>query len=472
MSSITQRIADANAKLQALTAQFSELQAQSGSLARSIAAQDEKSVQTLVGAGCSLKAVRSFNHHASDATCVQWSGDDQMFVSAGKDGQVAVWNALTKKKVQSMTVDMKMLMTCAFEKKKNQLVAAGGADKVCSVFTVGQAGILHPIAELAGHDGYISQCQFLDDSRLVSASGDSTACLWDIRSGRATAKLTDHAADCLSVALHPDATTIATGSSDCTVKLSDLRSSKCTQTLTGHESDVNGVTFFPDGHCLATASTDSTCRLFDLRTGRQLASFENADNTHNNCSALSGGTPSLTHLLQTCCCIFLVTHPITNSNSNSLPSPFFRLLRSVLLAHGAAVVHQLRRQPGGGVGPAGRGALAALPAARRLRDLLAARAQPAPGARRRHQRAGREQQRPGAGHRLGRPLRQGEQRAGGDSDSDGHYSHVFPTYIIMYVHMFTVSLICDFNHFRIVGTDLGVKNQSLEGDFKSRFVYK
>jgi hypothetical protein len=39
---------------------------------------------------------------------------------------------------------------------------------------------------------------------------------------------------------------------------------------------------------VATASTDSTCRLFDIRSGRQLASFENKDNTHNNCSGLSG----------------------------------------------------------------------------------------------------------------------------------------------------------------------------------------
>lgn len=286
--SLTQRIADAKAKLQGLTSQFKELQAKSGSLVRSIESQDEKSVKVLVNTQISLTSVRTFNHHTGDVTSVQWSGDDQMFVSAGKDGQVAVWNALTKKKVQSMTVDMKMLMTCAFERKKNQLVAVGGADKVCSVFTVGQAGILHPIAELTGHDGYISQCQFVDDNALVSTSGDSSACLWDIRSGRVTAKFTDHAADCLSIALHPDSTSIATGSSDCTVKLSDLRSGQCTQTITGHESDVNCVTFFPDGNSLATASTDSTCRLFDIRTGRQLASFESAENTHNNCSALSG----------------------------------------------------------------------------------------------------------------------------------------------------------------------------------------
>ena len=148
--SLTQRIADAKMKLEDATSLFTKLQTKSGSLSHSIAAHDEKSVKTLVNAGVNLKGVRTFNHHASDVTCMQWSGgsDDQMFVSAGKDGQVAVWNGLTKKKVQSMTVDMKMLMTCAFEKKKNQLVAAGGADKCLSVFPVGQAGILHPIAEL------------------------------------------------------------------------------------------------------------------------------------------------------------------------------------------------------------------------------------------------------------------------------------------------------------------------------------
>lgn len=288
--SISQRISDAKGQLQSLTEQFKEIQERCGSLTRSIAAQDEKAIRILVDAGLSLKRVRSFNHHSSEVTCVQWSGDNQMFVSAGKDGQVAVWNALTKKKVQQMYVDIKMLMTCAFEKKKNQLVAAGGADKVCSVFTVGQAGIKHAVAELSGHDGYISQCQFVDENSLLTSSGDSTACLWDIRTAMIKTKITDHAADCLSVALHTDCTTVATGSSDCTVKLTDLRSGKVTQTITGHESDVNHVSFFPGDfseYCIATASTDSTCRIFDIRSGLQLASFENSNNAHNNCSALS-----------------------------------------------------------------------------------------------------------------------------------------------------------------------------------------
>ena len=289
--SVSQRIAEAKSRLEELTAQFKEIQEKSGSLIRSVASQDEKSVRVLVETGVSLKCVRSFNYHSSDVTSLQWSGDDQMFVSAGKDGQVAVWNALSKKKIQSNEVNIKMLMTCAFEKKKNQLVATGGGDRVCSVFAVGQAGIRHAVAELSGHEGYISQCQFVDENSLVSTSGDSSACLWDIRKSTMKTKFNDHAADCLSVAVHSDGSTVATGSSDCTVKLSDLRSGKCTQTITGHESDVNGINFFPansSSYYLATASTDSTCRLFDIRTARQLASFENEENSHNNCSALSG----------------------------------------------------------------------------------------------------------------------------------------------------------------------------------------
>lgn len=284
---LSHRIADAKEKLQRLTINFKELQEKSGSLSKSVESQGERVNKALAGMEVKLQCVRTLNHHASDVSCVQWSSDDEMFVSAGKDGQISVWNALKKKKIQSMHVAMKMLMTCAFEKKSNQLVAAGGADKVCSVFTVGQAGIIHPIAELTGHDGYISQCQFIDKNSIVTSSGDSTACLWDISSGRATLKFSDHAADCLAVALHPRGSVMATSSSDCTVKLCDIRSGRCTQTLSGHESDINSVSFFPDGNSLATASTDSTCRLFDIRSSRQLACFEAEGNTHNNCSGLS-----------------------------------------------------------------------------------------------------------------------------------------------------------------------------------------
>ncbi|CAE7356119.1 GNB3 [Symbiodinium microadriaticum] len=131
----------------------------------------------------------------------------------------------------------------------------------------------HPTAELKGHDGYLSACRFMDDNNIITASGDSSAIMWDISRLQTKLTFTEHAADCLSVAVHPQGNSFATGSADCTAKLWDVRCGRSTHTFTGHESDINSIGYFPDGHALVTASTDSTCKIFDTRCCGVLASF-------------------------------------------------------------------------------------------------------------------------------------------------------------------------------------------------------
>ena len=55
------------------------------------------------------------------------------------------------------------------------------------------------------------------------------------------------------------------GSCDTTAKVWDVRSGKCTHTFRGHDSDINSVCAFPDGRAVGTGSDDASCRLFDLR---------------------------------------------------------------------------------------------------------------------------------------------------------------------------------------------------------------
>eukprot|EP00602_Paraphysomonas_sp_CaronLab_P006203 CAMPEP_0185023484 /NCGR_PEP_ID=MMETSP1103-20130426/6155_1 /TAXON_ID=36769 /ORGANISM="Paraphysomonas bandaiensis, Strain Caron Lab Isolate" /LENGTH=291 /DNA_ID=CAMNT_0027556099 /DNA_START=388 /DNA_END=1266 /DNA_ORIENTATION=+ len=215
--------------------------------------------------------------HSDNVTSIEWSSQEGIFVSAGKDGQLIVWNGINKSRIQTIKHKTQWLMTCAYECSANRLVATGGADRVCSVFIVGQVGMTHPSAELKGHDGYLSSCKFLGVNNIVTASGDSSATVWDITRVQAKHSFTEHAADCLDVATHPSQQSFATASADCTVKLWDVNSGSCTHTFHGHESDVNSVAYFPDGVAVGTASTDSTCKVFDTRSYGEVASFESDD---------------------------------------------------------------------------------------------------------------------------------------------------------------------------------------------------
>jgi WD40 repeat protein len=113
-----------------------------------------------------------------------------------------------------------------------------------------------------------------DGKTLVTASGDTTVRLWDVRKGLELATLKGHSAPVYSVALSPDGKILATGSGDNTVKLWDLRTHQELATLLGHTSYVTSVVFAPDARTLATGSNDRTVRLWDITSRQVLATLK------------------------------------------------------------------------------------------------------------------------------------------------------------------------------------------------------
>ena len=95
-----------------------------------------------------------------------------------------------------------------------------------------------------------------DGTRLATASGDKTAKVWDVASGREVRTLSGHTDAVYGVAFSPDGTRLATASWDKTAKVWDVASGREVRTLSGHTDAVYGVAFSPDGTRLATASWD------------------------------------------------------------------------------------------------------------------------------------------------------------------------------------------------------------------------
>jgi len=212
---------------------------------------------------------------------LHWAADSKHLVSASQDGKLIIWDGYTTMKLHAIPLRSSWVMTCAYA-PSGSMVACGGLDNLCSIYKLpaGEADsrsvtVSKVTAELSAHEGYLSCCRFLDDSTILTASGDSRCILWDIPTRKVKTTFDDHAGDVMSVSLHPKGTGFVSASCDTTSKYWDFRQKQAIKTFPGHESDINSIAFFPDGNAFATGSDDATCRLFDIRAFRQLHRFSN-----------------------------------------------------------------------------------------------------------------------------------------------------------------------------------------------------
>jgi WD40 repeat protein len=82
--------------------------------------------------------------------------------------------------------------------------------------------------------------------------------------------LSGHESAVTSAAFSPDGARIVTASSDNTARIWDAATAKEIAVLRGHEGFVNSAAFSPDGARIVTASSDNTARIWDAQFATML----------------------------------------------------------------------------------------------------------------------------------------------------------------------------------------------------------
>jgi eukaryotic-like serine/threonine-protein kinase len=152
----------------------------------------------------------------------------------------------------------------------NPAFAQARAPAAISVFQDTRAADLQ-LAVLSGHRDRVASAAYSPDgTRIVTASADKTARIWDARTGAQLAVLSGHQGRVESAAYSPDGMRIVTAATDDSIRVWDARTGTPVALLAAPGDRPVSAAFSPDGTRIVGASLNKTARIWDALTGDRL----------------------------------------------------------------------------------------------------------------------------------------------------------------------------------------------------------
>ena len=160
------------------------------------------------------------------------------------------------------------IYTAAYSPDGTRIVTAS-VDKSARIWDA-RTGL--QVAVLLGHNERVTSAVYSPDgTRIITASFDRSMRIWDARTGAQLAVLSNSGDRVFKAAFSPDGTRIVTASPDKTARIFDASTGAQLAVLGGHLDRVAYVAYSPDGARIVTSSFDKTARIWDAQTGKQLA---------------------------------------------------------------------------------------------------------------------------------------------------------------------------------------------------------
>ena len=219
--------------------------------------------------------------HNAVVTCASFSPDGKKIVTASTDGMAIMWDAVNGNKLlERLTSSLDAISnpnTIQFSPDGRKVLAdandgyhASWARIWCKNErrTKSFKYSYYNRVLLTGHEDSIDSAQFSPDGKkVVTASKDKTARIWDAETFKQLVVFKEHKDTVFSAKFSPDGKKAVTASADKTARIWDVENGKELLRITGHTDAVGTAQFSPDSKRIVTASADKTACIWDAENG-------------------------------------------------------------------------------------------------------------------------------------------------------------------------------------------------------------